>query len=236
LPIYPSRNKHIDGMIAMYRRANPDIADTRYGLASAFLMKGDFNSALSQLREDEPSDRFEPFILRGEAARQSGDLEAARSLFNDRTVKLAGEKAVEWAWNHLYPAPIDSIEIGSGLDLGYVRGFYGPEVDKDGRVFRWTVKEAEIRNLKSTDSTRLYPLLYRTVTWSGWRPVNGKAEVSDHVSSSSVTLPNNVNWQTQTLPLRGWEDATLSTNPFVPGGSDPRLLGIRISRVFTTDE
>src|SRR5207249_11495495 len=137
--------------IVQYKGASPDVADTRYGLAAALLQTGDTRSALQQLTADEPPDRFEPFIIRGEAARRSGDLNAARTLFNARVVKLAGDDALRWAWDHLNPPPVDNIEVGSGLDMGYVRGFYGPETDGAGIAFRWTGEHAEIRGLEKNE-------------------------------------------------------------------------------------
>jgi hypothetical protein len=83
-------------------------------------------------------------------------------LFNDRTVKQAGEKAVQWAWAHLYPPLTDTLEIGSGLDLGYIKGFYGPETDKDGQTYRWMTGHAEVRNIFTNADYG--------VALSGWRP------------------------------------------------------------------
>ena len=33
---------------------------------------------------------------------------------------------------------VDRLQIGSGLDIGYIRGFYGPETGKDGVRARLT--------------------------------------------------------------------------------------------------
>src|SRR5207244_1914882 len=86
---------------ARYRQASASLADTRYGLAAALLQTGDAQGALAQLLADEPPARYEPFIIRGEAARRSGDLNAARTFLNARVVKLAGDDALRWAWDHL---------------------------------------------------------------------------------------------------------------------------------------
>ena len=213
------------GALQLYLEANQEIADTRYGLAAARLQVGDAGGALSLLRQDEPEGRFEPDILRGEAARLSGDLDAARALFNTRVVQVAGEDAVNWAWDHLRPPPIGRIEVGSGLDLGFVRGFHGPERDSSGRTFRWTGPGAAVRGL-SGDAQH-------SVQVSGWRPGGtAPARVEWAVSGAPVdmqTLPNSDEWNT--ILVNGGGAVDFTTNPFVPGGYDPRLLGIRIMTI-----
>ena len=130
---------------AQYRLANAEITDTRYGLASTLLQEGKPQEALAVLAANEPDDRFEPLIIKGEAARLAGDTASARSLFNARVVQVAGADALDWAWDHLSPPPTSTLQIGSGLDMGYVRGFYGPETASDGTLYRWSSDTAEIR-------------------------------------------------------------------------------------------
>jgi hypothetical protein len=216
--------------LALYERANPDVADTRYGLAAARLQLGDKAGALAALRSDEPEDRFEPDVIRGEAARLSGDLESARALFNTRVVQVAGQQAVNWAWDHLRPPPADRIEIGSGLDLGYVRGFHGPERDANGRTFRWSGPDAAIRGLS--------PGSELAIVASGWRPDGtaaatvraGLVDGNKYLAAASVeTLPATDGWTT--IQAGAGEGVTLDTNAFVPGGYDPRLLGIRVMEI-----
>ena len=129
----------------LYRQANIEVTDTRYGLAAALLQEDRPSDALATLRPDEPDDRFEPLIIKGEAARMAGDIASARSLFNARVVQVGGADALDWAWDHLSPPPTSTLQIGSGLDMGYVRGFYGPETAADGTLYRWSSDSAEIR-------------------------------------------------------------------------------------------
>ena len=136
--------------ITKYKQANLDIVDTRYGLAAASLQTGDTQGALGELTNTEPPDRFEPYLIRGEAARQSGNLAAAKTFFTQRVVNLAADDALSWAWDHLNPPLIDNLTIGDGLDIGYIRGFYSAENDSaSGQTFRWTTDELQIRNLTS---------------------------------------------------------------------------------------
>ncbi|HET9495323.1 MAG TPA: glycosyltransferase family 39 protein [Chloroflexia bacterium] len=229
------------GALEHYSRANHTIADTRYGLAAARLQTGDEEGALGVLLADEPEDRFEPDILRGEAARMAGDREAARASFNTRVVQVAGQQAVDWAWDHLRPPPAGRIELGSGLDLGYIRGFHGPERDSTGRTFRWMGPEGAVRGLTGNPELGLQV--------SGWRPGGASPAKVTAISSANrsgsapvvQTLPTTDEWTT-ILVLAG-EGVTLETNGFVPGGYDARLLGVRATTVIadrasirTTDE
>ncbi len=221
---------NVQGAINSYRTANQDITDTRYALAAAYIQGGQVQLALFMLSSDEPSDRFEPAIIRGEAARQSGDLESARSSLNAREVSVAGDAALRWAWDHLSPPAVDAIELGSGLDIGYVRGFYGAERDQDGRTFRWSGEHPDIRgNRDGSNKLR--------ITWSGWRPTGlplAHPSIQRQDNSSFVTeLPNAQGW-TETaidLGIAGKTPLKISVNSFIGAGNDPRLLGVRISKV-----
>ena len=236
------REGDVPSALERYAQANQDIADTRYGLAAARLQALDRTGALALLRAEEPEGRFEPDIIRGEAARMTGDLEAARALFNTRVVQVAGQDAVDWAWDHLRPQPIGRVELGSGLDLGYIRGFHGPERDASGRTFRWTGANGAVRGL--TGNLELALLV------SGWRPggaapatVTARGRVNAPAAAQIVvkTLPLADEWSTILVFAR--DEVELETNGFVPGGYDTRLLGVRTMTVAadraskrTTDE
>lgn len=221
----------LDDALASYRRADINVADTRYGLAAALLRKGDTTSALALLRPNESEDRYEPPIIRGQAARMAGDLKSARSFFNARVVQVNAIDAVDWAWYHLAPAPSDGIEIGSGLDVGYVRGFYGPEKEQGGKMYRWSADTAELRGLDGPECAMVL---------SGWRPgglppaslrlQNSPAVSNQTLITQTLNLPNTEAWTTETVPL-SVDALAISTQGFVPSGSDPRLLGVRVSEV-----
>lgn len=228
----------VDEAIVQYRRASSAVPDTRYGLAAALLQKGETTQALAQLTSNEPQDRVEPFIIKGEAARRAGNLQAARSFFNARTVKVSNDEALNWAWNHLDPPLTTNIEVGSGLDIGYLRGFYAPEVDERGVAYRWSSDRSEIRRLSLSPSTQL--------KWSGWRPsgvpvtqvvVYAASDASRLVQLAHFSLINRVDWQQSPLPAGAsvsttqGSDFLLDVNAFIGGGSDPRLLGVRLSAV-----
>jgi 4-amino-4-deoxy-L-arabinose transferase-like glycosyltransferase len=229
------RQRMPDEAIAQYDQANLSVSDTRYGLAAAFLQKGEAEQALAQLTESEPDDRVEPLLIRGEAARMAGNLASARSFFNARTLQVQPMEAEDWAWDHLAPPPTSTLQLGSGLDMGYIRGFYGPEKDNGGRTFRWSSADAHIRDVQVGAGYELQ--------WSGWRP-DGLASASPVVSQQDAQgrmlgmaqpfpLQNSLSWTTsQIAPVAGQvETLIIKSNPFIGGGNDPRLLGVRISAI-----
>lgn len=225
----------LDDAIVSYKQADMAVADTRYGLAAALLRKGDTVSALAVLRPDEAESRYEPPIIRGQAARMAGDLKSAHSFFNARVVQVNAIDALDWAWYHLAPTPSDAVEIGSGLDVGYVRGFYGPEKGQEGKMYRWSADRAELRALDGLEC----PMVL-----SGWRPdglppaslrlLNSPTISSQTLMKQTLNLPNSEAWVTESVPLSShlaYDALAISTQGFVPSGSDPRLLGVRISEV-----
>lgn len=221
--------------VESYRRADLNVADTRYGLAAALLQLGSVDEAMSVLRPNEPGDRYEPPILGGQAARMRGNLDTARSFFNARVVQVAGDEALRWAWDHLRPESVQSLELGSGLDVGYVRGFHGPEKDASGRSFRWSIDRAEVRGISGG---------LCTLDWNGWRPSGlPPAEViltptnsqgNDMSGLMKMALSNSPEWSATRIPspptgrLSG---LVLEADSFVVSGSDPRLVGVQLAWV-----
>lgn len=237
--------------VAQYHQANMDLSDTRFGLAAALVQLGQYDAARTYLRPTDVPDRFEPYIIQGEIARRQGNLEDARSSFNARTVQVAGETALDWAWDHLAPETLDRLNIGSGLDLGYVKGFYQPETDKNGNTFRWSSESPQIRWSA--------PLSDAAFRWNGWRPLGAATLTMTFIPSRiglrgvitayTASLSNADNWLSQhladlsvsttpTLPPNdcpSYSCFSITTNGFVGGGDDPRLLGIRISTIGATN-
>ncbi|MEA2574354.1 MAG: hypothetical protein QOH93_1652 [Chloroflexia bacterium] len=224
-----------DFAVTSYREADMNIADTRYGLAAALLQQKEVDEAMSVLRQNEPEDRYEPPVLRGQAARMRGNLDDARSFFNARVVQVSGDNALRWAWDHLRVDAVQSIEVGSGLDVGYVRGFYGPERDSEGRAFRWSREHAEVRGL---------PGAACQMEWSGWRPSGLPQAVANltpifgpynqRYFPYDIRLPNSADWTTSELmfvPFGTTSGLEIDVNSFVVSGNDPRSVGVQITRV-----
>jgi hypothetical protein len=68
-------------------------------------------------------------------ARRDGDSADARATLA-RVEATAGEDIQRWAQEWLRPPSTTMLTLGDGLDLGYIRGFSGPESGPAGS-FRW---------------------------------------------------------------------------------------------------
>jgi hypothetical protein len=88
--------------------------------------------------------RPERFLLEGDIYRRSGDATRAVGAFVAPEAESAN--LTTWAWQHLDPPPTTRIDLGSGLDWGYVDGFYGREgVAEEPDNLRWTRGQARLR-------------------------------------------------------------------------------------------
>ncbi|HMA34773.1 MAG TPA: hypothetical protein VKY74_09880, partial [Chloroflexia bacterium] len=191
------------------------------------------------------ADRYEPFLLSGAIARALGQLPAARTALGARVVHTQGAEAVDWAGAFLPPPRGNRLDVGSDLDLGAVRGFHFSEQAGRGPpplTFRWSGPQSTI-HLQA-----VAPWHEVVVRWNGARPpgvapaqVQVQARASTGVRADTRwTLPAADTWQEATLVRLpesttaadpGGVDLTVATNTFVPGGADPRVLGVRIDWV-----
>jgi hypothetical protein len=125
-------------------RLDPDSALARVALARAALQDNEEAAALKWLDEAIAALPAHPHahLLRGALLRQQGELTAARAELGYETASL--EDLQRWSWQTFEPiTPAGAaLEIGGGLDLGDVRGFWSPE--KVGG-FRWSRQESQVR-------------------------------------------------------------------------------------------
>lgn len=78
----------------------------------------------------------------GNVQRRLGLLDQARDSFLGRFV--AEGDVVMWSWTHLDVVPAERLDLGAGLDYGYVAGVHAPEV-VGGVSYRWTGRQARFR-------------------------------------------------------------------------------------------
>jgi hypothetical protein len=78
----------------------------------------------------------------GDFLRATGDETKARAVFS--TDDVDQERLLDWSWRELRPTPRASLEIGDGLDWGYITGAYPAETIQ-GAQARWTNGAAQIR-------------------------------------------------------------------------------------------
>ena len=235
--------------LAQLAQADQTVPDTLWAQDALRLAQGgtDLTALAARpeivLGRDSPlADQYAPFLLNGAILRAQGQSAAAHTAFTARSVQLAGSTAVDWAAQFV-PAPSGArLAVGSGLDLGALRGFYANEAAGSGAAavtYRWSGPTATVR-LPVTAATRQV-----VIRWSGARPTGvPPAVVQVQLQADSLpaqpatgtyTLPTTDTWQEASLPVQptasGWVTLTLQANGFVPGGYDPRLLGVRVAWV-----
>jgi 4-amino-4-deoxy-L-arabinose transferase-like glycosyltransferase len=247
---YLAGRDYIGRVLPLYASANPQIADTRFGTLAAQVIEAGTNRTQLETLAGSPylevgptgvySTRMESAILLGQIARRLGDAPRAARLFTSRAVNDATPAALDWAATHLGPpgewVSDPHVDVGSGLDVGLVQGMYPAEREGDV-TYRWTGQDASLVP-PSPGATRL------RLRWNGWRPAGWPAA---HVQFSikhcgvdtcftqtdTLSIPNDTAWHEAELnvaPPRLLE-VKLRINAFVPGGFDPRTLGVRIDSV-----
>ncbi|MBK9715316.1 MAG: glycosyltransferase family 39 protein [Kouleothrix sp.] len=123
-------------------RLDPESALARVAQARAELARGQTQPALAALAAAIEALPAHPHahLLRGAILRGQGDFAAARAELAYERASL--EDLQGWAWRafeQLGAAP-RAVDVGGGLDLGYVRGFYLAET----AGFRWSTAESSV--------------------------------------------------------------------------------------------
>jgi hypothetical protein len=147
-------------------------------------------------------------------------------------------------WNSFQPTARASIDVGTGSDIPYVRGFYRPDQPSPDFNYRWSMGRATIRIPVPPAST------YNSVTLHLSAPAVGPGEpmqVSISVDGgfpTALTVPSG--WQDYRVPLPPGDGAPGKmvlldiTSPvrvpsqFQSGSQDNRTLGVGIDRVTLT--
>lgn len=124
---------------ASYQRAYQaqKTADGRLLLGNLYLQMGDIERAEEAFESGwERRRRYvAATALLGDVIRQQGYEEEAREAFEGYFV--AEQAVTDWSWEHLSPPPTSFIDVGNGLDFGYVGGVYNAE-EVQGATARWT--------------------------------------------------------------------------------------------------
>jgi tetratricopeptide (TPR) repeat protein len=124
-----------------------------------WIILGDLYRREGRVEEAERAYRFawgraRPYIAAsarlGDMRRELGQLEEARTAFIGTFV--AEQDVLDWSWQHLRPRPIAQVDVGDGLDFGYVGGMY-PAETQQGATARWTTGHGLLR-LTPTEPAR----------------------------------------------------------------------------------
>lgn len=111
-----------DGWLALggLRRAEGDAAGAEEAYRLALALEGTYVGASASL---------------GDLLRAEGRADEARAAFRGRYLEEG--RMVDWSYRILRPAPAAAVDVGDGLDYGYVAGVYPAEVQQ-GATARWT--------------------------------------------------------------------------------------------------
>lgn len=123
---------------------DPNSADILLKAGLAFDRAGDLASAIKAYGEAAAlKPTYIPTSARlGDALRRAGQEEGARAAFlgfYSDPLQIS-----DWAWEHLQSPADQLLEIGDGLDAGFVQGMYKGET-VDHRNVRWTSEQAALR-------------------------------------------------------------------------------------------
>lgn len=185
------------GARAAYERAVDahNVPDAWLRLGHARRAEGDLPGAAEAYRR---AWRREPLYYPastwyGDALRELGDEERAREAFAGSYADQ--QRVTDYAWRALEPAPAAAVDVGGGLDFGYVRGVYPSELI-DGATARWTDGRATLRLAVGEGAPALLRLRLAAI-----RPDGQGAAASVCVRDVCHPLQVGAGWRTYTLPL-----------------------------------
>ena len=169
-------------------------------------------------------------LLRGALLRNSGNLAAAKTELAFETASLEDLQA--WSWQTFAPIgpPPAAFDVGNGLDLGFVQGFYPAESG-----YRWTKGTAQVQISAAAGSTtvefELNPgrpagVALPVVIVSSTAGELGRVQLREGWQTYRVPLPHS--GQTLTVVL---QTTTFRPRTFASASSDNRELGVMLRRV-----
>jgi hypothetical protein len=174
-------------------------------------------------------DHAQSHVLRGDLRRAMGDGQGAQAdLASERTSR---QDLQHWLWTRaVTPAPA-RLDLGGGLDLGFVRGVHAVATGENG--IRWTTGHAQVRLAVPKDANEL-----RLRIASGRPPAADPVSIAlaaDGIALGEFTVGSA--WQELRVPLErppGEQVVIeLRTPTFTPRDVDPaspdgRRLGVQL--------
>ncbi len=162
-----------------------------------------------------------PSTSLGDLLRARGDLEGARVAFEGF---YADERDVlGWAWHNLSPQPTATLDIGSGLDFGYISGVY-PAEQQQGATARWTNGRALLR-LHSDSPNQ--PAMLR-LRLAAPHPDDQPARATICAASRCQKLTVSRTWRVYTLVVAPPNNTPIEIRSETFDGGDERTLGVLV--------
>lgn len=205
--------------------------------------KDDYSRALyAEARRRYPDD---PYGILGFAALVSRHAEWR--LTQDERQWLNHDES-EWRgnpWNSFQPPPAISIDVGTGWDIGYIRGFHKRDRLASDLDYRWSKGRATVRIPVPSGG-----IAFASVTLRMSAPAVGPSEpmpVTISVNDSQpIVLSVPIGWADYRLPLPQGaaspgktlildiQSPTRNPSQLQPGSSETRNLGVGVDRVALT--
>lgn len=169
-------------------QAHPGFIETRVALALTLIRQGQHAEAHSLL-SDDASQWLD--MARGALAAAEGNMSRAATLLTEAEIR-SSERIQPVALTWVRPAPTRYLEVGNGLDLGYIMGFSPGEqlITAEGArlSYRWLERDGRI----------ILPLP---------EPLQGGSVVSLHLSAGrpegTVLDVGFDEWRTETIQITG---------------------------------
>jgi hypothetical protein len=187
---------------------------------------GDTDRALQAYRN--AVGRAPPYVASvarlGDLLRANGQAEAARAAFVGDYVDQ--QRLADWSWRELRPAGASYLDVGDGLDFGYVGGVY-PAEQQQGAPTRRTKGRGFIRlEADRTEANRATLLLRLAAP----RPDGATARAEVCVAGSCQPLSVGPAWRTYWVPLdaQAGGPLTIEIRSDTFTASDGRRLGVLI--------
>ncbi len=168
-----------------------------------------------------------PHARYGAFLRANGQEAEARQAFAGAYIPT--QDMTDWTYTSPGDTPPAQLDIGDGLDYGFVGGAY-PAEQADGRTFRWTGGHGLVRLTVPPASTN--PRL--SVALAAPRPTGEAVPVTVCAADRCTTFPIDGAWRVVSLPVPGLPtgaptEFTISSPTFV--APDGRLLGVLLDGV-----
>jgi 4-amino-4-deoxy-L-arabinose transferase-like glycosyltransferase len=225
-----------------YERAT-DIYETPDG----WLRRGDAARALGDVPQAQRAYRAAanmtpPYIAAsarlGDLLRELGDDQKARDAFKGSYGDP--QQAIDWSWRELRPAPQAALDIGDGLDFGYVGGVF-PAEEMQGETARWTNGSGRLRlgGMPGSAAAKQNRLDLVRLRMAAPRPDGAHVQATVCAANSCHTLEVAPVWRDYALlfsvttdePLTiEIESATFRPRDYDPASSDERTLGVLLNR------
>lgn len=202
-------------------------------LARAALLDGNQAEAETWLRDAiaaEPAHAHAHLVL-GDLQRSRGELEAAREHLAFETTSL--QDLQRWSRQRVISAPPTELDIGGGLDLGFITGFHAGEAGG----WRWTQEQAMI-DLAAHEGATLQLRLAAGRPASAPLPIvevlvngqpAGQITVANEWQTYELALPaGTANSDTISVELRS---QTFRPRAYDQASPDGRRLGVMVDRV-----